>query len=313
MSEGETVVAYFNNPSEAEKAVNRLIDSGFSREHTGFVSSSPYPGSGSEANLHEKDKDTPTEGMWDRIVHFFEGDSSSNDRQPHGADMEEDDTAGEYEYGHEEWSGSLGSMGLSRERSRYFEQQLNNGQEGALITVQAGDRRQEAEQILRWCGGDLGDNAANFQTPERSGTREQASGSEGQERQHVQLLGEVLRVHKERIARGEVRLRKEVVTENQTIQVPVSREELIIERTAGSGTAASGETIGQEKEIRIPLSEERVQVEKRPVVREEVEIRKRRVEETKEVGDQVRHEELRVDKDENVKVDDRSKGKKRIA
>jgi uncharacterized protein (TIGR02271 family) len=158
----------------------------------------------------------------------------------------------------------------------------------------------------------LGENAANFQIPERARNWEQTAGSAAQsERQRVQLLGEVLRVHKERIAQGEVRLRKEVVTENQNIQVPVSREELIIERSAGSGRAAPGQTIGKESDISIPISEERVQVEKRPVVREEVKISKRRVEETKEVGDEVRHEELRVDKDENINVEDRSRNKKR--
>ena len=51
----------------------------------------------------------------------------------------------------------------------------------------------------------------------------------------VQLFGEVLRVHKERISRGEVRVRKDVVTENQTIEVPVTREELVLERVSVSG------------------------------------------------------------------------------
>jgi uncharacterized protein (TIGR02271 family) len=114
----------------------------------------------------------------------------------------------------------------------------------------------------------------------------------------VQLFGEVLRVHKERISRGEVRVRKDVVTENQTIEVPVTREELVLERVAVSpNTPASSANIGRSQEIRVPLSEDSVRVEKQPVVREEVMVGKREVSDVARVGDQVRHEELRVDSD----------------
>ncbi len=114
----------------------------------------------------------------------------------------------------------------------------------------------------------------------------------------VQLFGEVLRVHKERISRGEVRVRKDVVTENQTIEVPVTREELVLERVAVSpNTPASSANIGRSQEIRVPLSEDSVRVEKQPVVREEVIVGKREVSDVARVGDEVRHEELRVDSD----------------
>lgn len=114
----------------------------------------------------------------------------------------------------------------------------------------------------------------------------------------VQLFGEVLRVHKERISRGEVRVRKDVVTENQTIEVPVMREELVLDRVAVSpNTPASSASIGRSQEIRVPLSEDSVRVEKQPVVREEVMVGKREVPDVAQVGGEVRHEELRVDSD----------------
>jgi uncharacterized protein (TIGR02271 family) len=117
----------------------------------------------------------------------------------------------------------------------------------------------------------------------------------------VQLFGEVLRVHKERISRGEVRVRKDVVTENQTIEVPVTREELVLERVAVSpNTPASSANIGRAQEIRVPLSEDSVRVEKQPVVREEVVVGKREVSDVARVGDEVRHEELRVDSDVDI-------------
>ena len=127
------------------------------------------------------------------------------------------------------------------------------------------------------------------------------------------LRGEVLRTYKERVQRGEVRLRKEIVTEKQNIEVPVTREELVIERVPASGEAQAGE-IGTDtnQEIRVPLSEEHVRAEKQPVVNEEVRVGKRAVQNTEHVSDNVRHEELRVDKSGDVNVDsDVSKAGKR--
>ena len=96
-----------------------------------------------------------------------------------------------------------------------------------------------------------------------------------------------------------------MVTENQNIQVPVTREELVIERVPVEGREATGQNLGGESEIRVPLSEERVSTEKVPVVREEVRVGKRAVSETRNVSDQTRKEELRVDKEGDVnEIDD---------
>jgi uncharacterized protein (TIGR02271 family) len=127
---------------------------------------------------------------------------------------------------------------------------------------------------------------------------ERPANAETRPMDRVQLFGEVLRVHKERISRGEVRVRKDVITENQTIEVPVMREELVLERVQVSGeTPASSANIGGSQEIRIPLSEEKVRVEKQAVVREEVNVGKREVAGVETVNADVRREELRVDPD----------------
>ncbi len=124
----------------------------------------------------------------------------------------------------------------------------------------------------------------------------------------IQLISEVLRVRKERVAKGEVRLRKEVRTETQNIQVPVTREEIVIERNPVDDQRRATGQIGADKEIRVPLSEERVQVEKVPVVTEEVSVGKRTVSNTQNVSDQVRREELDVEgADENIRKDQKLK------
>ncbi|MCU1297452.1 MAG: hypothetical protein JWO91_1730 [Acidobacteriaceae bacterium] len=89
----------------------------------------------------------------------------------------------------------------------------------------------------------------------------------------------------------------ERVTENQTVEVPVTREELVVERVPVSGQqTADTREIGSDQEIRVPLSEEQARVEKQPLVNEEVRVGKRKVQNTEVVSDDVRHEELRVDK-----------------
>lgn len=214
---------------------------------------------------------------------------------------------------------SFKGLDVPDDRSRYFSHRFGNEDKGAVVTVKAGNRTAEAEAILAEHGGDLGEGAATYNyadtTDEASqegdypketaredydttGRDDFAANDRPRARQgaqqNIQLLGEILRVHKETVNRGEVRVRKEVVTENQTLQVPVTREELVIERHPVSGSQAVTGNIG-EQEIRIPLSEERASIGKDTVVREDVSVGKRAVEEVRDLSDEVRHEELRVE------------------
>ena len=87
-----------------------------------------------------------------------------------------------------------------------------------------------------------------------------------------------------------------------TIEVPVMREELVLERVSVSGnTPAPSANIGRSQEIRVPLSEEKVRLEKQPVVTEEVNVGKREVADVEKVSADVRHEELRVDPDPEIR------------
>jgi len=109
----------------------------------------------------------------------------------------------------------------------------------------------------------------------------------------MQLREERLVADKERVDVGDVKVRKEIVTEHQTIDVPVEREEVVIERRAVRGKAAG--TIDAAEEIRIPVKEERVNVRKETVVNEEVSVGRRKVRETKKVAGTVRKEKLKVE------------------
>jgi uncharacterized protein (TIGR02271 family) len=123
----------------------------------------------------------------------------------------------------------------------------------------------------------------------------------GESREGVQLREEELRPRKESVEAGEVGVRKDVVTEQKTIDVPVTREEAVVERHPVERRPASGD-IREGEEARVPLREERVQVEKQPVVTEEVSVGKRPVQETERVEGTVRREEARVETEGDVDV-----------
>jgi uncharacterized protein (TIGR02271 family) len=95
---------------------------------------------------------------------------------------------------------------------------------------------------------------------------------------------------------GEVRVSKNVRTDRERIEVPTRHEEVSVERVPVSGEAASEAEIGED-EVVVPLTEEEVVVEKRPVVKEEVRIKKDVVEDTEVVEEDVRREEIDVEDD----------------
>lgn len=108
---------------------------------------------------------------------------------------------------------------------------------------------------------------------------------------------EQLDVYKDRVETGEVRLHKDVVEEQKTINVPVSHEEVYVERRPASHEVDDSTPIGQtdDEVIRMPVVEERVEVTKRPVVTGEVVVGKREVEENQQVRDTIKREEVRMD------------------
>lgn len=112
----------------------------------------------------------------------------------------------------------------------------------------------------------------------------------------MRLREEKLDVSKHRVQTGEVTLHKDVIEETQSVDVPVTHEEVVVERRAVNAVP-SDEPIGEAETITIPVSEERVDVDKDTVVTGEVSLRKRAVEETERVTETLRREEAHVDVD----------------
>jgi uncharacterized protein (TIGR02271 family) len=117
------------------------------------------------------------------------------------------------------------------------------------------------------------------------------------------LIEERLNVFKEDSTEAAT-ITKEPVTETKTIEIPLTHEEVIIEKRPPKDrkyTSISSESPVESKtEIKIPLKKEEVEVTKQPYVKEEVLIKKKPVTETREVSEQVRSEKINTTNGKNI-------------
>ena len=122
------------------------------------------------------------------------------------------------------------------------------------------------------------------------------------EEERLQLREERLKVDKENVRTGEVNVDKHVETDHQEFDVPVERDEVTIERRPVDGERKAGgmdDNLEDDDSIHIPVSEERVNVDKESVVDEEVVVKKDKVQDTEHVSEDVRREEVDIDETDN--------------
>ncbi|HXE56585.1 MAG TPA: YsnF/AvaK domain-containing protein [Gemmatimonadales bacterium] len=257
----------FDDTLQAERAVGELVAAGFDRDDIGLAARDRAEREELDAGTGIRAEDSAGTlvggrggGLMEKIAAWLNPES--------GDDLVRAFT------GH----------GYSEAEARRFDEGFRAGR--ILVTVRAGGRSEEARSILQANGADLGLQAAG-------------AGSAGEtDARRLALREEELNVSKRPVEAGEVRVRKEVHTEERQIDVPVTREEVVIERRPASPETADAGAIGQlpeGEEIRVPIMEEEVKVDKTQRVREEVTLGKRTVQDTRRVQDTVRREEAHVE------------------
>lgn len=123
------------------------------------------------------------------------------------------------------------------------------------------------------------------------------------------LRKEELDINKNKVKKGEVELSKEIIEEQKTVDVPVTREEVIIERKA-IDNKTSDEPVSNEKTISIPVSEEQVNVNKHTVVTGEISAHKREVEEKRKINEKLKREEAHINTNGDAKIVDNNTNNK---
>jgi len=208
--------------------------------------------------------------------------------------------------------GALVGAGVPEHEAEYYQGEFEAGR--TIVTVNAGDKAGEATTILRRFGAyDMSTRAATAAVAPAATSTTAARGVVGSTRAASAKAGDTIEVKEERlhastkpVETGQVRVRKEVHAETKTIEVPVEREEVVIERTPVRGRASTtgitADSLREGEEIRIPVREDKVTVGKDAVVVEEVKVGKRVVKGTETVSGQVRKEEVHVEQDGDVEV-----------
>ncbi len=279
------VIGLFSYASDARRALNLLREQHFSSDEIAAAFRDPAP---THAAAEEASVPLRGSGKWfGQLRQLYRGDERVEDTQrTRLAELPAQAAPNEFET-------MLARLDLSPQDARILDHEFDQG--GAIVTVKAGARNREARTLLEQRGARIV-HARNSASPPVSTpasapvvTSSPFSAPQQSDPGHIQLFGEVLRVHKEKVSSGEVQVRKESVTHMETVQVPVTREHLVVEHSDESGRTDA------EHAIRVPLSEERVHIDKDTVLREEYKVGKREVTQNESVSDNVRRERLLID------------------
>jgi uncharacterized protein (TIGR02271 family) len=269
------VIGLFPRASDARRALIVLREHHFSADEAAAAFRDPAP-------ARVETEQVRGSGHWfGQLRQIYHGDDRAENTRP-GAAAPAAST---------ELDAMLSQLQLSSQDEQALHNDLDRG--AAIITVTAGARNAEARTLLEQFGARI----VHSHHPIRPAIAEQETvvtstpftPPQQADPGHIQLFGEVLRVRKEKVGSGEVHVRKESVTRMETVQVPVTREQLVVEHSDENGRTAP------EESIRVPLSEERVHIDKDTVLREEYKVGKREVTQNESVSDRVRRERLLID------------------
>ncbi|MBA2394508.1 MAG: YsnF/AvaK domain-containing protein [Ktedonobacteraceae bacterium] len=149
--------------------------------------------------------------------------------------------------------------------------------------------------------------------------------------QIISLRQEVPQIQKQIVDIGEIRIHKRVITEEKTFTIPVTREEVTIERfprsnasqpssqgktasdamalentrtqTTSSALSSTEEEVLKEEGIfRILVREEQVIIQKQVAIVEEIVVQKQIIQEIRHLVEPVKHEEVQIERVGNVLV-----------
>lgn len=274
------VIGVYDTETEVIEAVNNLKTAGYTPEditivaknsdETAWIRNETNLGATtsddwtSRAETHEED-----ESFWEKVKDFFTGESEAYDDR-------------------DGYTSRFTRYGLTDADAARYNSEVESGRIVLLAPEVVGETTTAAA-------------TSDFAMDTMDTTdRLDAMGTERNTERKMKLREEELDVDKHEVSAGEVEVRKEVHEETRQIDVPVTREEIYVERKPVNKEDTAG-TIGrmEDETIRVPLKEEEIEVRKRPVVKEEVEIGKKKVHETEEVMDTVKREELDVDMGNN--------------
>ncbi len=166
------------------------------------------------------------------------------------------------------------------------------GTYGAYYAEQTDEHSGEVGPGMRMGDTETGEFRGHARDEE--GVNQPGDDLEDEDELRVQRTEEELRAGTREREAGALNVRKRVRTDREQISVPTRHEEVSVERVPVEGREVSEAEIGED-EVSMPVVEEEVVVEKHPVIKEELRIRKDVVEDEEVVEEDVRKEEVDVE------------------
>ncbi len=180
----------------------------------------------------------------------------------------------------------LVQRGLINKKKFYIPQDQAESYDGSVLRF----RVSEEEILNKYMTDSPPQSSSSFTKNDSSRIQQTKEGRESEETK-VPLTGENLDVSKN-TKESQLTITKEPTTETKTEQVPVTHEEVTIERRPPSGQTEAQTPVSSKQNITIPVKKEEVEITKKPYVKEEVVVKKKPVTETKEVSEDVTSEKI---------------------
>jgi uncharacterized protein (TIGR02271 family) len=192
----------------------------------------------------------------------------------------------------------LVQKGLISKEKFYIPQSEVDSYDGDVLRFKVSE-----EDVRTKYSGDLPPLVSAVPDNSTNSIGENAAKQEESESNLVPLMEEKLNISKREVTYKEATMIREPVIETKTVEVPVTHEEIIVERRPPTEATTSRKDlrapVTNKEEIKIPLKKEEVIVKKEPFVKEELVIKKRRVAERKKITEEVKSEKLVDDRSEN--------------
>ncbi|WP_050614173.1 YsnF/AvaK domain-containing protein [Bacillus testis] len=270
----KTLYGVYETSPEVVQAVNSLKAKGYDSSDITIVADEANRLAAVDTAGTEVKTVTDDDSFMDKVKKFFSGDMGGN------ADHAFDD---------------LGVTSVKRD------EYARNIQDGKILVFVDGNRGiLDGRETAATAEPALGVDRTNpVNTALNGGDR---TPGDLEEEQKIRLREEKLQVEKDAVQTGEVVINKEVHSEPKEVKVPVEHDEVYVERrpvTDPTADTNAGIIADDDETIRIPVVEEQIEVTKKPVVTDEIVIGKEKVQETKTVHDNVKKEDVRVDKNGN--------------
>jgi uncharacterized protein (TIGR02271 family) len=197
----------------------------------------------------------------------------------------------------------LVQKGMINKEKFYIPKNMVESYDGSVLRFNI-SKEQAKSRFMRDSPSTANDYSSSSKNMDVTAEEEQDKSNVSQDTSaRVPVMEERLNVSKEE-STADATVTKEPVTETKTIEIPVTHEEITIEKRPPRDrkyTSISSENPVESKtEIKIPLKKEEVEVIKQPYVKEEVVVKKNPVTKTQQATEQVRSEKVNIADDKNI-------------